>query len=202
MPRLRGSGDRRTTIVDALLRIAAAEGIAALTVERLAREVGVTSAALFRHFPTRDAMLDAAGQRLAALLLGSLAPADLPPLDRLRLFFLARLRMIHDHPGIPQLVASEQFSKALPSAGQRAVRGAIRQSVEFMQQAVSEAAQQGRLRRDVPPGELVLLVMGSLLARGLIAAHVGVPQSAPEEAWRRLAVVLTAPGPKTASGDK
>lgn len=202
MPRLRGGGDRRTTIVDALLRIAAAEGIAALTVERLAREVGVTSAALFRHFPTRDAMLDAAGQRLAALLLGSLAPADLPPLDRLRLFFLARLRMIHDHPGLPQLVSSEQFSKALPSAGQRAVRGAIRQSVEFMQQAVSEAAASGALRRDVPPGELVLLVMGSLLARGLLAAHVGGPQAPPEEAWRRLAVVLTAPRPKTASGEK
>lgn len=202
MPRLRGSADRRTTIVDALLRIAAAEGIAALTVERLAREVGVTSAALFRHFPTRDAMLDAAGQRLTALLLGSLAPADLPPLDRLRLFFLARLRMIHDHPGLPQLVSSEQFSKALPSAGQRAVRGAIRQSVEFMQQAVSEAAASGGLRRDVPPGELVLLVMGSLLARGLVAAHVGIPQSPPEEAWRLLSAVLAAPGPIAPSGDK
>lgn len=194
MPRLRGPGDRKTVICDALLRIAAAEGIAALTVERLAREVGVTGAALFRHFPGRDAMLDAAGQRLAGLLLGSLPPDDLPPLERLRLAFLARIRMITDHPGIPQLVFSDQFAKALPPTGARALRGAIRRSVEFLAQAAAEAAGRGQLRTDVPSSELVVLVMGSLLARGLLAAHAAGPTAPPpEEAWRHLATVLGAP---------
>lgn len=183
-------GDRKTAICDALLRIAAAEGIAALTVERLAREIGVTSGALFRHFPTRDAMLDAAGQRLAGLLLGSLPPADLPPFDRLRLFFLNRLRMITDHPGIPQLVFSGQFAKALPPAGARALRGAIRRSVEFLGQAAAEAATRGEVRTDVPSSEVVVLVMGALLARGLLATHAAGQAASPDEAWQRLATVL------------
>ena len=191
MPRLRVPGDRKTAICDALLRIAAAEGIAALTVERLAREIGVTSGALFRHFATRDAMLDAAGQRLAGLLLGSLPPADLPPLDRLRLFFLNRLRMIGDHPGIPQLVFSGQFAKALPQAGARTLRGAIRKSVEFLARAAAEAAARGEVRTDVPSDEVVVLVMGSLLARGLLAAQAAGPEApSPDEAWGRLAPVL------------
>jgi AcrR family transcriptional regulator len=191
MPRLKVAGDRKTAICDALLRIAAAEGIAALTVERLAREVGVTGAALFRHFATRDAMLDGAGHRLAGLLLGSLPPADLQPVDRLRLFVLARLRMITEHPGIPQLVTSEQFAKALPPAGARALRGAIRQSVEFLAAAASEAAGRGEVRRDVPSEDIVILVMGALLARGLLAAHgVGPRARTPEETWQGLAVVL------------
>jgi len=196
MPRLRVPGDRRTAICDALLRIAAAEGIAALTVERLAREIDVTSAALFRHFPTRDAMLDAAGQRLAGLLLGSLPPVDLPPFDRLRLFFLGRVRMITDHPGIPQLVFSDQFAKALPPAGARALRGAIRRSVEFLAQAASEAAARHEVRTDVPAREIVILIMGSLLASGLLTAHAAGPAAPPPEAaWGHVATLL-APQPR------
>ena len=115
---------------------------------------------------------------------------DLPPFDRLRLFFLNRLRMITDHPGIPQLVFSGQFAKALPPAGARALRGAIRRSVEFLGQAAAEAATRGEVRTDVPSSEVVVLVMGALLARGLLATHAAGQAASPDEAWQRLATVL------------
>ncbi len=196
MPRLRVPGDRKTAICDALLRLAASEGIAALTMERLGRELGVTSGALFRHFPTREAMLDAAANRLAGLLLGALPPADLLPIDRIRLFFLGRLRMITDHPGIPQLVFSEQFAKALPPAGARALRSAIGRSVDFLVEAVKDAAGRNDVRSDVPPHDLAMIVMGVLLSRGLFSAHAGRGPKLPppEEAWLRLSRVLSPPG--------
>lgn len=196
MPRLRVSGSRKTAICDALLRVAAAEGISGLTMERLAREVGVTPGALFRHFESRDAMLDAAARRIAEILEGTLPPRDLPPLDRVRLFFLNRLRMLGAQPGIPQLVVSDQFAKALPPAGARLLRGVIARSVSCIVEGLAEAAARGEVRRDVPPRELALLVMGSLLARGLLLGHLApgggepVRPSDPDEAWRGLHAVL------------
>jgi AcrR family transcriptional regulator len=194
MPRLHPAGDRKTLISDTLLRIAAGEGIAALTMGRLARELGVSSAALFRHFPTRDAMLGAAGQRLAALLLGTLPPDDLAPLDRLRLFVLARLRMMSEHPGIPQLVFSDQFAKALPPTGARAVRGAIHRSLECLAEAAREAAARGDIRADIPPAEVVTVVVGTLLARGLMATHAPGAPADPQTVWRGV-MTLLAPVP-------
>ena len=47
--------------------------------ERLGREVGVTSGALFRHFPSRTAMLDEAAKRAVALLEATFPPAELAP---------------------------------------------------------------------------------------------------------------------------
>lgn len=190
MPRLRPAGDRKTLISDTLLRIAAAEGIAALTMERLARELGVSSAALFRHFPTREAMLAAAGRRLAALLLETFPPEDLAPLDRLRLFLLARLRMMSQHPGIPQLVFSDQFAKALPPAGSRAVRGAIRRSLELLATAARQASRRGEIRADLPPAQVVSVVVGTLLASSLVAAHAPGPPADPQDVWRGVVLLL------------
>jgi DNA-binding transcriptional regulator YbjK len=47
---------RRREIADAALRIVAGEGLARFTAMAIAREVGVSDAALFRHFPTMDAI--------------------------------------------------------------------------------------------------------------------------------------------------
>ena len=55
------TAERKEEILDAAARIMARDGIASLTIATLAREVGVTTGALFRHFETRDAI----GQRIA-----------------------------------------------------------------------------------------------------------------------------------------
>ena len=48
----------REELFDAALAIADAEGLEALTMRRLAREVGVEAASLYHHLPSKDALLD------------------------------------------------------------------------------------------------------------------------------------------------
>ena len=45
--------DRKTEIIEALLGLADRIGPDRLTTNDIAREVGVTQAAIFRHFPTK-----------------------------------------------------------------------------------------------------------------------------------------------------
>jgi len=48
----------REELFEASLRIADAEGLEALTMRRLASEVGVEAASLYHHLPNKDALLD------------------------------------------------------------------------------------------------------------------------------------------------
>ncbi len=191
----RQAGDRRSDIADAILRIAGREGIRALTMERLARELDVTSGALFRHFPSRTSMLNEAALLAAARLEGTLPDGCLPPLERLRDFLAARSKLAAEHAGIPQLVFSEQFGKALPPKGSRAVREAVLHTRDFVVEALREAAARGEIRKDIPPRELALTVIGTVFARSLFAAFEsadGAPRREPQARWKTLLVLLGA----------
>lgn len=189
---------RQEAIADAVLTIAGREGIGSLTMERLAREVGVTAGALFRHFPSRDAMLDGAAARAAALLESTFPPGDLPPLERLGQLIRARSALAARHAGIPQLVFSEQFAKALPPEGARAIAGVVRRTVVFVIRALEEARERGEVRGDVPAETLATVVIGTVLARALLARVVAgeLTTPPPEEAWRDLLRLLR-PGGST-----
>ncbi len=154
--------DRRAQITDAALRLVATRGIAALSTGEIARAVGVTSGALFRHFPSLDAVLEAMADRVAELLASSHPPADLAPLERLARFFDARSALARAHPGIPRLVLSEQFAHALPARARRVLRDAVRRSFSFVRQAIADGQREGTVRDDVPPDALSPIVMGTL----------------------------------------
>ena len=51
------SAERRVEIAQAVLRIIGEQGITSFTTTALAKEIGVTSGALFRHFASRDEIL-------------------------------------------------------------------------------------------------------------------------------------------------
>jgi AcrR family transcriptional regulator len=187
---------RGTEIADAILAVVGQEGINALTMNRLAKEVGVTSGALFRHFPSRAAMLDEAAKRAVALLDGTLPPPGPLPLERLRWFVAARTAVATEHAWIPQLVFSEQFAKALPPEGARALRGVVRRSFEFVAGVLADAAIRGEVRQDIPPADLATAVLGMLLIRTLLASLFdgdGRAAPDPEAGWDKVAALLSPP---------
>jgi len=164
--------------------------------ERLGREVGITSGALFRHFPSRAAMLNEAAQRAVALLETSFPPEDLPPLERLRKFLAARSRLAARHAGIPQLVFSEQFGKALPPEGARVLRDMVRRTRGFVVESLKQAGARGEVRGDVPPEELAGVVMGVMFARTLLGSPGGAGAALPADrprGWESLLRLLRPP---------
>jgi hypothetical protein len=133
-----------------------------------------------------------------ALLEATFPPPGLPPLERLRLFVVGRSRLAAAHAGIPQLVFSEQFGKALPPRGARAVRGIVLRTRDFVVEALREGAARGQVRRDVPAEELALTVMGAIFARALFAAlaaggEAGAPPPQAAVAWDHLSRLIAPP---------
>lgn len=56
--------DRREAIVHAAWRVAAREGLAAVTIRSIAKEIGYTTGIVMHHFPTKEAIIEEMIERL------------------------------------------------------------------------------------------------------------------------------------------
>lgn len=89
-------------LFDAALRIADREGLRALTMRRLASEVGVEAASLYHHIPNKDALLDGALIRMRAeMRLPDPIPEDWK--DLMEAIFVEYARVLAAHPNLVTL---------------------------------------------------------------------------------------------------
>jgi TetR/AcrR family transcriptional regulator len=164
-PSTRKTGaQRRDEIARTALRIIGTRGLGALTTTAVAEEIGVTSGALFRHFASREEILEEAVRIAAAEVDATLPDAALPPLDRLRALARARVRLLRREPGIAWLLRSEQALLALPPVAVRRLRALVRRSRAFIRAAIDDAISAGDLRADVAPDVLLLVFTSTVHA--------------------------------------
>ena len=100
---------RRAEILEAAERIFIAEGYEGATIRKIADEVGVSSTALYIHFPDKGAiLLEICEAALRKLLVTNSAIAALPtePKERMRLLLDDYMRWGLEHPNAYQLVYS------------------------------------------------------------------------------------------------
>lgn len=173
--------ERRDEIVQAVLRIIGERGLTALSTSTLAEEIGVTTGALFRHFPTRDAMLKAAAEYAILRIEETFPEQGLPPLERLRQLARNRVRLLGGNPGLAWLVRSEQAYLVLPAESVALLRALVRRSRRFLVEALRDGMAQGQIRDDIAPEEIVVPVMGTIHALiGMPGAHQSRRKPAPE----------------------
>lgn len=153
---------RRIEIADAALLIISTRGIAALTTSAVAEELGLTSGALFRHFASRDAILEEVVSRVEAMFLANFPSNDLPPAARLEVFIAQRAATAAGQAGVLRLMASEQFTLALPAGSAKRLTALIVSTQAFIEATIREGAAQGVFRSDIDPAALSVLVMGSM----------------------------------------
>lgn len=181
---------RRREIADAALKVIADQGLGRFTSLAIAREVGVSDAALFRHFATKEAIVLAVVDRVEEILFAAFPPAAADPLDRLGAFFRGRIAVIRENPGVARLMGSEQLAQAAPPEGVARLAEFRRRSQGFVRGCLDEAHRQGLLTAALDPEVAAVLVFGALLA----LAH-GPPGARPrpllpERVWRALERLL------------
>ena len=105
--------DRKTEIIEALLGLADRIGPDRLTTNDIAREVGVTQAAFFRHFPTKAELWSGAGELIAGRLEIAWAAAlatPSKPEKRLRALIAVQLNQIENCPALPSILHSRELN--------------------------------------------------------------------------------------------
>ena len=140
--------DLRRVLIDAALQLVGEGGPNAVSVREAARRAGVSPGAPFRHFPSRDALMQAvaeeAQRRFRAEIVAALAeapPGD--PLARFRSLGLAYLRWAMRNPTHFEIISSRRLfdhDRAVAVSSDNA------ELIELTGQTLAEAFAAGQLR--------------------------------------------------------
>jgi TetR/AcrR family transcriptional regulator, tetracycline repressor protein len=113
----------RTAVVDRALALADASGLEALTIRKLATELGVTPMALYWHFRGKDELLEGLAERVWSEIDISVDPAAAWP-DQLRGLLESLLAVLRAHPAASELLM-RKHTLSVGEPAQRATEVAL-----------------------------------------------------------------------------
>lgn len=102
--------ERRVATVEAVVSLSAEQNPADITTTAIAERMGLTQGALFRHFPTKDAILEATMSWVSERLLARVDKAAenaISPAAALEAMFMAHVDFVAKHPGVPRMLFGE-----------------------------------------------------------------------------------------------
>lgn len=151
---------RKAEIVAAVLDLADRSGPDRVTTGAVAAAIGLTQAALFRHFPTKAALWQAVAehvaQGLAAAWDDALRLGD-TPIARLRALIAAQFAQIVATPALPMLLFSRELN--VNNAELRATfRGRLTAFRGLLAAEVAVGQQAGLLRADIAADDAAALL--------------------------------------------
>lgn len=181
------------------MRLLATKGARRFTVALLAKEVGVTGGAIYRHFPSMDAVVDAVVEQMRLVLFDGVPPPAVDPIERLRLFFHGRVQALLANPSVARLMLSDELAHASGRGQTERIAGLKRQSRQLVLECLREAARTGRLARETTPEASAVVVLGSVLA--LAHAYAKVPsvregEQLARQVWATIEAALVRGAPR------
>ena len=133
----------------AALDVIAEQGVAAVAVEPLARRLGVTKGSFYWHFPSRDALLQAALERWESVeqetVFGTLEAVS-DPRERLRALFQVAAHEIKPHAIYSELLKALDHPTVQPVIDRVSQRRLDYLTVSFRQAGMSRVDAQHRAR--------------------------------------------------------
>ncbi len=184
--------ERQAEIVAAALRLAREVSPALITTSDIAAAVGVTQGAVFKHFPTKDAIWLAAMAWVRERLLAALeaaAQAEPSPLGALAAVFRAHVAFVVAHPGVPRLIFHE-LQRPADSPVKQEVRALLQRYRRLLLGLFDAAVQQGQAPATLDKDAAATLFVG--IVQGLVMQSMlnGKPVATKAEAERVFALYV------------
>ncbi len=177
-PRHLPADERRAATVAALIDLAARQNPSDITTAAIAERMGLTQGALFRHFPSKDAIVQACMTWVSDRLLARIDKAAAQvtgPADALEAMFMAHIDFVARHPGVPRLLFGE-LQRADDSLPKQMVRTLLQQYGVRLRRLFDEGKAQGAFDHALEVDAAVVLFIGTvqgLVMQSLLAGKVG-----------------------------
>lgn len=162
------SDERRAVTIDSVVELAAEHNPSEITTALIAKRMGVTQGALFRHFPSKDAIWESVMDWVAEHLLGRVenvaAQAD-TPIDALRAMFMTHMEFVTAHPGVPRMLFGE-LQNQNDSAAKKVVRSLLGRYTVVIEMQVKRGQAIGQIRPELDANVIASLFVGMI--QGLV----------------------------------
>ncbi len=172
--------------VEAVVALAALHNPSEISTTAIAQHMQLTQGALFRHFPNKDAILEAVMEWVAEQLLARIDRSTeglASPLAALQAMFMAHVDFVAEHPGVPRILFS-QLQRAGETGAKRLVQVLMGRYSERLQRRMAQGQAEGELHAalDVPAaatlfmGTVQGLVMQSLITSDMQRMRADAPR--------------------------
>lgn len=184
--------ERRAATVDAVIALAAGHDPGEISTTAIARHMGVTQGALFKHFPTKDAILEAVMTWVAERLLSRIddAARSAPSCSSaLQAMFMAHTGFVTDHPGVPRMMFGE-LQRAGSTVPKRMAATLLRQYAERLHFVLERGRDQGEFDPQLDVQAAATLFVGTIQGLVMQALIAGEVQHIRRDAPRVFAIYL------------
>lgn len=184
--------ERQAEIVAAALNLARDISPVSITTSDIATAIGVSQGAVFRHFPTKEAIWVAAMQWVRERLLAKLdeaareATSGVPALEAV---FRAHVAFVIAHPGAPRIIFHE-LQQPADSPVKQEVRALLQAYRQLLLNQFKGGMRSGELPTGLDPGAAATLFVG--IVQGLVMQSMltGKPAAMKAQAEAVFAIYL------------
>lgn len=176
-PQYLSAEDRRAATVQAVVELAAEQNPAEITTTAIADRMGLTQGALFRHFSSKEAIVEATMSWVGERLLVSVdkaAEGAASPAAALEAMFMTHIDFVSKHPGVPRMLFGE-LQRSGETLAKRMVQTLIRQYEQRLRRLMETGKAQGELSAELDVGAAAVLFIGTiqgLVMQSLLAGKV------------------------------
>ncbi|HLU06809.1 MAG TPA: TetR/AcrR family transcriptional regulator [Woeseiaceae bacterium] len=160
--------ERRAVTVEAVVKLASTQNPSEITTASIAKHMGVTQGALFRHFPSKDAIWQRVMEWVTERLLHRLdraAEGAASPLAAMEAMFMSHAEFVAEHPGVPRMMFGE-LQRAEPTPAKRMVQTLIEKYGERISLMIERGKAQGELPVTLDTQAAVTMFVGTI--QGLV----------------------------------
>jgi AcrR family transcriptional regulator len=163
----RGRGTvRQQQIISAAKKLIVKYGSEHVTVKKMARQIGVSEAAIYRHFNSKKEILSFLLDDVEATLLAGLEMSDsTDPLEVIEKALLHQISDSEQRRGMSFLIIAEIISLGDRKLKKKAYQ-VILNFLERLQNLLSIAVESGKIRKDIEPSAMAKMLFG--IMQGLV----------------------------------
>ncbi len=161
---------RQAEILDRALELVREGGLSSLTTKKIAERVGFSEPALYRHFPTKQALVIGLMDRLEEMLVAPArqiaAESGLPALKRLEKIVQRHLRLVREQNSLPILLLAEASTSDDPALLDR-MRSIFHGYLSVLEDLLREGQTSGEIQGGTEADCLALLLLGAPAAMAI-----------------------------------
>ena len=177
-PRYLPADERRGVTVEAVVELAGTRNPGDITTAAIAKHMNLTQGALFRHFPTKEAIWQAVMAWVAERLLARVdlaAQGIESPLGAMEAMFMSHIDFVVEHPGVPRMMFGE-LQRAESTPAKQMVQTLIQRYGERLNLLIAKGKACGELSESLDSEAAATLFIGTiqgLVMQSLLAGDVG-----------------------------
>jgi AcrR family transcriptional regulator len=160
--------ERRAVTVEAVIALAGSRNPSDITTAAIAKHMNLTQGALFRHFPSKDAIWQSVMEWVADRLLAridSAAQGIDSPLAAMKAMFMSHIDFVVEHPGVPRMMFGQlQNTESTPA--KRMAQTLIQRYAERIRTRIEQGKATGEITPEVDTQAAATLFIGTI--QGLV----------------------------------